>query len=257
MLRFSAALCACALLLGRTGWAQDKDDKKGPGDEKPIRNPILPLKPGAKWLYRVGEGRVEVQCEKRLDRIFMKNAKGAPMEVDLYHMFSTRADKKDPKLAKAVGLAEEIGISEEGIYRFKAAGKAIQPPMPLFLVIPSMGPLDSWKVDSVSEEAPLKGDFINELKDISISVEKEGKKFNITKAYRVTSKDFFIGPQGLPSKDLKVDLGGLAKKDAKFSPIPMELETWFAPEFGIIKQRSKIGAGEPTEMVLEKFEPGK
>lgn len=228
MLRICAGLVALAVLLfGTRGTGQDK---KGP-EEKPLKKVILEdletvtqLKVGAKWHYRVGDAKdgakVMVHCD-RMERMPYKNAKGEELvkEVDVFVLRSTSGDNE---------LTEAIGIVKDVVYRFKAAGKEILPPLPILAAT-----RDGWAVEATSEKTPIKGTFTLTTEKVSLSVEKGGKTFPITHAYKVSGKDLLIGPQRLA------------------------VEYWFAPEFGLVKQRTKLETGKEIVLELEKFEPGK
>jgi hypothetical protein len=115
-------------------------------------------------------------------------------------------------------LTEQVAVLPDGVYRFSTAGKEITPPL-CILKFPIKKP-DSWPVDSVCNEVPFKGTFTCDEADISVPAFKN--------TFRAVTTSF---------------------KDPK-----MSFEYYFAPEYGIVKQRIEVGNNKVL-LELEKFEP--
>lgn len=185
--------------------------------EVALTSSYYPLEVGNKWHYRSGKYQVLVEVERSEKlKVKMKSDKGEEeVSVVAYRLKSTSGDNV---------LSETIGVMQDGIYRFSAAGKEIVPPLKL-LPLPAAGET-KWSVDSMSQTTAIKGEFVSRTQDVKVPA----GEFRTRTA---TSLDFQIGPQ------------------------KMEVEYWFAEGRGIVKQRTKIGAGNDIVLELEKFEAAK
>lgn len=198
------------MMLAGVGWLT--------AQEQSFTSPYFPLKVGHKWHYRIGEHEVTVECEQTdVYKTKKKNAKGEDEAVALttYRLKSS---------SNKVTLLETVGVMGDGIYRFSAAGKPINPPLKLLPL-----PVDvnqKWEVKSVSEKADITGTFLSQAAEIKVPA---GMYLTRT----ASSLDFRVGPQ------------------------KMEVEYWFAENVGIVRQRTKIGDGKDIVLELIKFNPGK
>jgi len=115
-------------------------------------------------------------------------------------------------------LTEQVAVLPDGVYRFSAGGKEITPPLCILRFPIKKG--DTWPVDSMCNEVPFKGAFTCDEADISVPAFKN--------TFRAVTTSF---------------------KDPK-----MSFEYYFAPEYGIVKQRIEVGNNKVL-LELEKFEP--
>lgn len=179
-------------------------------------NDFLPLAIGNKWHYRSDKFRVVVECERQeVVKIKRVNAKKETTTIDVpvFRLLSVHEAKM---------LPEMVGVAADGIYRFSALGKDIEPPLQLFKWPVTAG--EVWTVDSISQKVPMKGTFkAEEANDVKVPAGTFG-------TVKVWSKDFQVGADRL------------------------EMETWFAPSVGIVKQRIKSAASGEVVLELEKFE---
>jgi hypothetical protein len=174
----------------------------------------FPLHVGNEWNYKVKVGDAQwqaLQIAVDHEEIFLfktvKDKKEKETPIKRYRLKATSGSKE---------LTEYVAILSDGVYKFTVAGKEIVPPLPI-LKLPKF---DSWKVDSVSENAPLVGKFAC----VDETVEVPAGKFT---AKHVSAHDF------------------------QFDSKKMTLEFWFAENVGIVKQHTTIGNND-TLMELEK-----
>lgn len=184
---------------------------------------FMPLAVGNKWYYRSGKYTVMAECERQ-ETVKMKRfspKKDALPPIDLPAFRLNYS-------YEAKTLPDLIGVAEDGVYRFSSLGKEIDPPLQLFKWPVNEG--ENWTVDSMSQKVPIKGTF---KAAVANDVEVPAGKFSTV---MVSSKDFQIGAE------------------------QMEIETWFAPKVGIVKQRIRtLVLGEKGKigevlLELEKYE---
>jgi len=207
------ALAAFALVLPATS-AQEKATKG-----QSFQSEYLPLKVGNRWIYRAGNEKVVVEVERQETvkrKVKQTNDDFRTEPIEAFRLKITSGDKI---------LHEHVLIAEDGIYRFSAAGKEIQPPLRILKLPPSAD--DSWTVDSVSENVVLKGRFA-------------------TKGAKVTTPAF---PGGVDSVHSSTD-------DFQIGTNRMASNYYFVPKIGIVKQDMKVGKLD-VSMELERFEPAK
>ena len=133
-----------------------------PGQEAEIKSftsEYFPLKMGNKWHYRTGEHIVVVEVERfETFKVKQKTPKGeVESTVGAFRLKSTSGDNV---------LTESVGVMEDGIYRFAAAGKEIIPPLKLLPLPVAIN--EKWICDSVSEKTPLKGVFVSTAEEIKV-----------------------------------------------------------------------------------------
>jgi hypothetical protein len=168
----------------------------------------FPLKVGSKWHYRSGDEKVIVQVAKAEILEFAK--KKGKEKVPGFTLKITSAGRE---------LTEQVAvIPDDGVYRFSTAGKEIVPPLCILKFPIKKG--NSWPIDSLCKDQPIKGNFTCDEADITVPAFKN--KFRA-----VTTS--FKGPK-------------------------MSFEYYFAPGFGIVKQRIDVGNFKVV-LELEKFEP--
>jgi hypothetical protein len=188
---------------------------------------LYPLQVGNEWNYRVKVGDAkqwqalqvavdheEVFLFKHIEQTKDKQTGGVKKEqketpIKRYRFKITSGSKE---------LTEYVAILSDGVYKFTVAGKEIVPPL-LMLKLPAQK-VDSWKVDSVSENVPLVGKFTSTTDKVIVPA----GEFN---SLRVSAQDF------------------------QFEGKKMTLDMWFAPKIGIVKQHTVIGSNE-TLMELER-----
>jgi hypothetical protein len=124
-------------------------------------------------------------------------------------------------------LVEDVAVKADGVYRYGVADKTVEPPVKILALPPKKD--ETWKIDATIGTETLKGSF------------KSGEEAEV----KVPAGTF---------KDVITITG--ADIDANGRKISMTY--YFAKDFGIIKQRIKIGdAAESVVFELEKFESGK
>ena len=180
-------------------------------DEKGYGSTYYPLQVGHKWTYRAGNQKVVVEVSKK-DMIARPGQKRK--DTPAFTLTITSGDKS---------MTEQVAVLDDGVYRFQAAGKAIDPPLRFFKLPLKNG--DSWTVDSASDGTPLKGTF-------KAAEESAKVPAGSYQAMTVASTDFQIGTQ------------------------TMQLQYWFAPQVGMVKQTVKVGSLDTTLELLS-FEQGK
>lgn len=210
MPRTILVLGVCFLLLANfAGSGQEKTDKKDKPDSELYK--YMPLKVGIKWHYRSGDAKIVVHCERKEKIEFTKmNEKGEEVTVKLegFYLKATSGDNS---------LTELVGVTDEGVFRFRAAGKEITPPLPI------LQGTDSWAFDGMTEKTPIVGKFTRS----KVKVEFAGKMVD---AYHVSGKDVQIGADKI------------------------QIDYWFSPGYGIVRHRTKVGDGKDIVLVLENIE---
>jgi hypothetical protein len=181
----------------------------GRGQQKGFET-YFPLKVGSKWTYRSGEEKVVVQVAKAETLEILRDKKKGKEKVPGFSLKITSAGRD---------LSEQVAVLEDGVYRFSAAGKEINPPLCIlkFPINPKGG---TWPIDSVCNDMPIKGSFT--CGEAEISVPAFSDKF------RAVTTSF---------------------KDPK-----MSFEYFFAPGVGLVKQRIEVGSFKVL-LELEKYEP--
>jgi hypothetical protein len=192
------------------------------GQEKKIASfttDLLPLKVGARWVYQAMEPKEKVvvtveRMEPVKRRVVVKGGAERQEPIESYILRIASGDKS---------LLEQILITEDGIYRYAAAGKDITPPLKIMKLPPKSG--DTWTCQSMTEAVPLRGEFVVEQAVLNLP----GK--GPVPTWVSKSRDFTVGDQ------------------------KMEATYWFVEGVGIAKQHVKIGRFEMM-ITLEEFRPG-
>jgi len=169
---------------------------------------FFPLKIGSKWHYKSGDEKVVVQVAKAETLEILRDKKKGKEKVPGVTLKITSAGRE---------LTEQVAVLDDGVYRFAVAGKEITPPLCILKFPIKKG--DTWPVDSVCNEQPIKGVFTSDEAEIKVPAFKS--------PFRAVTTSF---------------------KDPK-----MSFEYFFAPEYGIVKQRIEIG-GSKLLLELERYE---
>jgi hypothetical protein len=168
-----------------------------PAKEKAQDSAYYPLKVGAAWVYRAGDRTVTVRVVKYEP---VGEVSCARLEADL---------------EAGVKLVEHVAAGADGVYRYQANGKKIDPPLCVLKLPPKAG--ESWKVDSAVDSTRLQGTFSLGQADVAVPAGKY-------KAITVASTDYEIALQKAP------------------------FTNWYAAGVGLVKQRVQV---QGREMVLE------
>jgi len=169
---------------------------------------FFPLKIGSKWHYKSRDEKVVVEVAKAETLEIIRDKKKGKEKVPGVTLKITSAGRE---------LTEQVAVLDDGVYRFAVAGKEITPPLCILKFPIKKG--DTWPVDSVCNEQPIKGVFTSNEAEITVPAFKN--------AFRAVTTSF---------------------KDPK-----MTFEYFFAPGYGIVKQRIEIG-GSKLLLELEKYE---
>lgn len=213
----AAFLVLCLVALGMAG-GQEKQTPKG----QLIKDPLYPLEVGSQWIYRattgdksVDEVRVVVEAHEDYDHKTLADVKDGKKEL-IYKIVRARLKitSGDKEQTEYVAVFRD-SMGNDGVYRFASAGKEIAPPL-RFLKLPVKNG-DSWSVNSLSENTPLRGVFRMKLDAVAVPA---GKFDTVL----VSCADFQVGNQ------------------------KMSVEHWFAPGVGEVKRRVRVGN---YEVVLE------
>lgn len=173
-----------------------------------------PLKEGNKWVYAVGKKEVVVTVHQRVVRkLVRRDAKGQERAPELVLCWQLHIVRETKR------LTEVITVLEDGLYRVEAAGKAIDPPL-CFLKL-GKGP-ERWEVKAVSETVKLEGTFTRG--NDAVEVPGLSGKMPTVKS---SCADFRMGNE------------------------KMEIESWFAPNVGLVQQIIKMDNHEDVVMKLK------
>jgi hypothetical protein len=167
-------------------------------------SPYFPMKPGTIWEYSHAGKKIVVKVAAHDD---IDGQTCARLETD----------------SGGRPLVEHVTVKEDGIYRVRANGVDIKPPLLLLKLPPTKG--DTWSVDSNVQNFPLAGKLTLGEEKLMVG----------TKAYdtiTVKSSDMVMGGQSV------------------------SIETWYAKDVGMVKQHVKLA---DYEVVLEltEFTAGK
>jgi hypothetical protein len=113
--------------------AQDNKDKAPAAG---ATTDLFPLKPGAKWTYKVGENQT---IEVKVENVTSGEA-----------LLTTLVNGKP--VAK-----ESVKVQADGVYRTKINDSPITPPVKFLALPPKKGA--DWQVDSKVQDQPIKGKF--------------------------------------------------------------------------------------------------
>jgi hypothetical protein len=172
----------------------------------PANNPYYPIKVGSEWTYKVQGGPIKMKItgtEK------VGQATGYKIEV-------TAGNK--------VSATEVVGITKDGVVRYKVNDVAAEPPI-LFLPADPEATKE-WDINSKAGGQELKGKF------------------------RATKEPGLTVPAG------KYDTIHVKGTGMQVGSTTSDIEYWFAKDVGIVKLRFTLGSQDAT-LELEKYEPGK
>lgn len=184
-------------------------------DVRPYPTDLFPLKIGNRWIYQGAEPKEKVVVTvDRMEpvRIASTDSKAGSSSMDV-ESYILRTTNGDKS------LQEQIMVLGDGVYRYAAAGKEIKPPLKILKLPVTRG--DSWSVDSISGSVDMKGEFF--VDQATVNLGKGDETIWLSK-----TRDFKIGDQ------------------------PIEVNYWFKPGVGIVKQHVKSGKFD-FRITLEEF----
>jgi hypothetical protein len=190
---------------------------------------FFPLEVGNRWIYRVTDPKAPPgQADAK---------RKAVIEVERQEVYTEKKKDKGIETTKdytgfilkmtsgGKSTLDHVVVLPNGLNRVHVAETPINPPMLFFKY--GTNPGDSWTLDSVSGNKSLKGTFTIKADTVTVPYRKE--------RLSTWMVSFHNNKQG----------------DER-----SEVDTWFAPEIGIVKQRIK-GQNQEVLMELEKFEKAK
>jgi hypothetical protein len=182
-------------------WAQDKEKDKAKA--KAGETPYYPLQEGNAWNYRAGENRFTMRVAKREK---VGDAMTARIEM---------------VVEGKVRSSENIGVTGDGIYRYKYEDKEAMPPVRFLKLPPKKG--DTWEVNSKWGTETIKGTFKAGEETVTVPA---GKYEAVT-----SSCDKFTA-----------------------GDTEIAVTYYFAQNVGVVKQVIEA-SGQKIIIELEKFEP--
>ncbi len=192
----------------------------GQGDKKILSHSseFYPLKVGNRWTYQGVDPKEKILVAvERMEPIRRIIPVAGSERTETFESFVLRITSGDKS------LHEQVMVTDDGIYRYAAAGKEIKPPMKILKLPVAKG--DVWTIDSKSENVPLKGEFVVEQTIVNLPGKGD------VAAWLSRSRDFTVGDQ------------------------KMEASYWFVANEGIVKQHVKIGKQFDFRITLEAFRP--
>ncbi len=200
------------------------------GADKPEADPgslktdaeYYPLKYGTAWTYK----------DKTSNQSFV-------VKVAAYEDLKVKQDDKDVTIRcavlettvagrKEVVGSELVGISDDGVYRYRVGTDLVEPPAKILMIPCKKG--DTWKLDTKIQEKSVKLEYVVEEEEISI-------------------------PGEAPDKPKKVTALKLKAKNFKVDDEDVQATLWFAKGIGMVKMEMQT-SGVSFVLELEKFEPG-
>lgn len=202
-------LAVVALSLGAVAVAsaQDKDKAKEPAHT----SPFFPLKLGTVWNYRAGEAMFAYRVGRFED---VNKVPTARLEMLINNQ---------------VVSAENIGVTKDGVYRFKWAqpGKGAKEAKPPIRILPlELKDGAEWSAGETVGDEKVEGKFV-------LSGVKERQKVKI----------------GAKEYDTIV----VTSKDLKVNGVKVGLKYYFAENIGMVKQELEV-AGNKVTFELERLE---
>ena len=204
--------------------------------QEPIKSPYFPLEVGHHWTYRAtdlkapqGKGDpkrnvvVEVERKEVYSVKTTKDGKEVRNEYMGYILKSASGGKS---------TFDHVVVLTTGVHRIHAAETPINPPLNFFKFT-DLTPGSTWPCDSISANKAIKGTFTASLVDVTIP-------------------DVAIG-QGLPKTVTFKNTYLISFSNKKQGNEAIEIDYWFAPNLGIVKQRMKSQNHEVL-LELERFE---
>lgn len=209
--------CWSCLVVCSFTWAAFAQAPEKVKDKEPVREFVVkyyPLQEGHQWVYALGKKEVTITVGQKESRAVAKGKDKAPEWWRCYRLHIVSEDKK---------LTEVVGVLDDGIYRFEAAGKAISPPL-CILNFKSA----TWECKSESANAQMSGTFTFKAEAVTVPVEP-----NPLNAFKVSCPDFTLGEQS------------------------MSIDTWYVENLGMVKQRVKLENHDELVLELKTFRPAK
>jgi hypothetical protein len=197
------------------------------GQAKRMEEPLYPIKQGHRWYYRV----TDVKAAKSAETPAKPQQVIITAESEQTFKLKKKTDQLQDYTEEIIGynlqvfggakiLYEQVLVADDGVYRVSGAGKLIEPPLRFLKAKARKG--DTWKCDSQSENAVLKGEFSADEEVVKVPA-------GVYKTVVVRSRDFQVGGQ------------------------KMQVEYWFSPNVGMVKQRVQVG-NHHVVLELEKIE---
>jgi hypothetical protein len=174
-------------------------------DPAPATNSYYPIKTGSEWTYKVQGGPIKMKISGTEK---VGSATGYKIEV-------TAGSK--------VSATEVVGVTKDGVVRYKVNDAAADPPI-LFLPADPEATKE-WPVNSKAGGQDLKGTFR-------------------------ASKEKVTVPAGT------YDTIHVKGTGMQVGTTTSDIDYWFAKDVGIVKLRFTLGTQDAT-LELEKYEPGK
>jgi hypothetical protein len=195
---------------------------------KEYTNKLYPIGAGYRWHYRVTDLKAPKSAEPAAKQQVIVTA-GTKQVFTLKKKVNDEPGKNEQVYGYELEvqgsgkpLLEQVLVSDDGVYRVSGAGKLISPPLCILKANAVKGM--TWKCDSQSENAVIKGEFVVDQQDVELPVG------TLTGAIVVQSRDFYIGTQ------------------------KMQVTTWYKENLGMVKQHVQVG-NHDVILELEKFEP--
>jgi hypothetical protein len=178
-----------------------------------------PLRVGNEWTYKVTTGDIVKKVVVTVDHNELYDHK---FTQDKKEATETIVRYRLKVVSESKVLEEHVAPLKDGVYRFTTAGKDIAPPLRFLNKLPAA---ETWTVESTSENVPLKGTFSSGEETVKVPA----GQFT---AWRVSAQTFQFGAE------------------------KMSLDTWYAPDIGMVKQKVRVANSEVL-MELEQFKAGK
>jgi hypothetical protein len=209
--------CTCLLLVvsGHTLRSADNPEAD-PGSLKTDAE-YFPLKLGTTWTYREKASN-QTYIVKVIKYEDIKVSKGSEDIKVRCAVLETTAPKKPGPLG-----TELIGVSDDGVYRYKISDYPVEPPARILASPLKKG--DTWKIESKIQSETVQLEYAADEVEVKVPADKYT-------AMRLKANDFNVEGE------------------------KMEATVWFVKGIGMVKLEMKVN-GVPFTLELEKFEAGK
>src|SRR5262245_59092516 len=193
------------------------------------KSDYFPLRVGTRLLYSVGDHKVVVTVAKpvvvemkRTELDPKKQPQEVKIKVQAYEVESKSADPAEAGKGKGFGSKSEVvGVLDDGVYRFSAAGKEFAPPLCFFKPVAGQ----TWQVKD--DALGITGTFTCQ-KD---TIELPALGARPVEALKVTCDDMQVGKQRV------------------------KLESWFVSGVGLVRENIHVNGSHTVNMKLEKIGP--
>jgi hypothetical protein len=198
------------------------DKPEDPGSLKTDAE-YFPLKYGTAWTYN----------DKTSNQSFV-------VKVSAYEDLKVKQDDKEVTVRcallettvagrKEVVGSELVGVSDDGVYRYRmGSDQLVEPPAKILSIPCKKG--DTWKIDTKIQDKSVRLEYVVDEEEISI-------------------------PGEAPDKPKKVAALKLKAKNFKVDDDEAQATLWYAKGIGMVKMEMQI-SGVSFILELEKFEPG-